>query len=171
MAYNKNSGALKRFAFAILGRENGRKLLARIVRKATAHLPPLSFPIDEAAVKRVLMILPPEPLAVLHQLKNIIALKAFFRNAETTLLVEASCMELAGMVEGISLIEYRREEKRLFSASFGVFNRTLAGAADVCCVLTDREDLPLFYLAGRTAAPVRAGYEGAGRFPFINLHI
>jgi ADP-heptose:LPS heptosyltransferase len=171
MAHNKHSGSWKRFAFTLLGRTNGRKLLARIVRKETAHLPPFSFPLDAASVKRLLLILPPEPLSVLRQLKNIVALKSFFRNAETTLLAEASCMELAGMVDGVSLIEYRHEEKRLFSASFSVFNRSFKGAADVCCLLTDREDLPLLYLAGRTAAPVRVGYAGAGLFPFINLHV
>jgi len=171
MAHSKKTGSWKRFAFALLGRTNGRKLLARIVRKQTAHLPLFSFPLDAVSVKRVLLILPPEPLSVLHQLKNIVALKLFFRNAETTLLAEASCTEFAGMVEGVSLIEYRREEKRLFSASFSVFNRSLKGTAEVCCLLTDREDLPLLYLAGRTAAPVRVGYAGAGLFPFINLHV
>jgi len=171
MAHNKNSGSLRRFAFAVLGRKNGRKLLARIVRKQTAILPPLSFPIAAAGVKRLLLILPPEPLAVLHQMKNIAALKAFFKNAATTLLTEASCTEIAGMIEDVTIVEYRLEEKRLFSASFGVFNRSFKDAADVCCLLTDGEDLPLLYCCGRTAAPLRVGYAGAGTYPFINLHV
>ena len=171
MANNKNTGSWKRFAFALLGPSNGRKLLARIVRKQTAHLPLFSFPLHAASVKRVLMILPPGQLPVLHQLKNIAAIKSFFRNAEVTLLTEASCTELAGMVEDVSIVEYRLEEKRLFSASFSVFNRSLKGTAEVCCLLMGREDLPLLYLAGRTAAPVRVGYVGAGIFPFINLHV
>lgn len=171
MSNKKNSGSWKRLFFALLGRQNGRKLLARIVRKQTAHLPLFSFPLDVAAIKRVFVILPPEPLGVLHQLKNISALKALFMNAEMTLLAEASCIEHAGMIEKVSIVEYRREEKQLFSASFSVFNRSLRGAFDVCCLLTDREDLPLLYLAGRTAAPVRVGYAGAGTFPFINLHV
>jgi ADP-heptose:LPS heptosyltransferase len=171
MPQNKNSGSFKRFAFAVLGRKNGRELLARIVRKQTAHQPPLSFPIDAAAVKRVLMILPPEPLAVLHQLKNIAALKRFFRNAGMTLFAEASCIELAGIIEDVSITEYRREEKRLFSATLSVFYRSLKDTADVCCLLTEGEDLPLLYLAGRTAAPVRVGYSCSGGFPFINIHV
>jgi len=171
MPNTKNTGSWKRFAFALLGPSNGRKLLSRIVRKQTAHLPLFSFPLDAGSVKRVLMILPPGQLPVLHQMKNIAAIKAFFRNAEVTLLIEASCIELAGMVEDVSIVEYRLEEKRLFSASFSVFNRSLKGTAEVCCLLTGREDLPLLYLAGRTAAPVRVGYAGAGIFPFINLHV
>jgi ADP-heptose:LPS heptosyltransferase len=171
MAHRRHFGSLKRFFFGLLGRSNGRKLLARIVLKQTAQLPPLSFPFDAAAAKRALLILPPEPLAVLHQLKNVVALKSLFRNAECTLLAESSCTEIAGIVEDVSIVEYRRREKQLFSASFSVFNRTLRGSADVCCLLTDREDLPLLYLAGRSAAPVRAGYTGAGEYPFINLHV
>jgi ADP-heptose:LPS heptosyltransferase len=171
MANNRNTGSWKRFLFALLGRSNGRRILTGIVRRKTAHLPPLSFPIDAAAVKRLLLILPTGPLAVLHQLKNIASLKAFFKNAETTLLTEASCTEIAGMIEDVTIVEYRLEEKRLFSASFGVFNRSLKDAADVCCLLTDGEDLPLLYCCGRTAAQVRVGYAGAGTYPFINLHV
>jgi ADP-heptose:LPS heptosyltransferase len=171
MTQSRRSGSWKRLAFALIGRSNGRRLLTGIVRRQTAHLPPLSFPLESDAVKRVLLILPPEPLAVLHQLKNVAAMKSLFRNAETTLLAEASCVELAGIIEDVSIVEYRREEKRLFSASFSVFNRSLKESADVCCLLTGGDDLPLLYLAGRTAAPVRAGYAGVGEFPFINLHV
>lgn len=171
MANDKNTGYWKRFAFAFLGPSNGRKFLAGIVRKQMAHLPPFSFPLDAAAMKRVLVILPPGQLAVVNQMKNVAALKAYFRNAEMTLLAEASCTQLAGLIEGVSIVEYRREEKRLFSASFSVFNRSFRDAAEVCCLLTSEEDLPLLYLAGRTAAPVRIGYAGAGEFPFINIHV
>jgi ADP-heptose:LPS heptosyltransferase len=171
MAHRSHSGFWKRFLFAFLGRSNGRRFLAGIVRRQTAHLPPLLFPLDTAAVKRVLVILPPEQLSVLHQLKNIHALKTVFRNADMTLLAEASCVELAGIIEDVSIAEYRREEKRLFSASFSVFNRSLKDSADVCCLLTDTEDLPLLYLAGRTVSPVRVGYAAAGEFPFINIHV
>jgi ADP-heptose:LPS heptosyltransferase len=171
MANDKNTGFWKRLAFTLLGPANGREVLAAVVRKQTAHLPLFSFPLDAAAVRRVLVILPPEQLPVLHQLKNVAALKAYFRNAEMTLLAEASCTQLAGMVEGVSIIEYRREEKRLFSASFSVFSRTLKDSTGVCCLLTSSEDLPLLYLAGRTAAPVRIGYAGAGEFPYLNFHV
>jgi ADP-heptose:LPS heptosyltransferase len=169
MARHKNTGLLKRLAFGMLGRKWGRILLSRIVLKHAGHLPPLSFPIDAAAVKRALMILPPEPIASLHQLKNIAALKALLRNAETKLLAEASCTEIAGMIEDVTIIEYRREEKRLFSSLFGVFNRSFRGTADVCFLLVNGDDLPLLYCCGRTAAPLRIGYAGA--YPFVNLHV
>jgi ADP-heptose:LPS heptosyltransferase len=171
MADNKHTGPWKRFAFALLGRSKGRKILASIVRKQTAHLPPFSFPFDTEAVKKVLVILPPEPLSVLHQLKNIAGMKTVFRNAEMTLLAEASSIQLAGMIEDVSIVEYRREEKRLFSVSFSVFNRTFRDAAEMCCLLTSNEDLPLLYLVGRTGAQLRIGYTGAGEFPFINFHV
>jgi ADP-heptose:LPS heptosyltransferase len=49
--------------------------------------------------------------------------------------------------------------------------RISAEAFDVCVVLERRPKAPLLYLAGRSSAPVRAGYGGSGEAPFYNLHI
>jgi ADP-heptose:LPS heptosyltransferase len=171
MADSKHTGRWKRFAFALLGRSRGRKILADIVRKQTAQRPLFSFPLDAAAVKSVVIILPPDRLQVLHQLKNVAALKSFFHNAEVTLVSEAGAAPLARLLHGVHVVEYPIEEKRLFSAAFAGFTRQFSGAVEVCCLLTRTEDLPLLYLAGRTGAMVRAGYQGAGIFPFINLHV
>ena len=62
MANDKNTGFWKRLAFTLLGPASGREVLAAVVRKQTAHLPMFSFPLDAAAVRRVLVILPPEQL-------------------------------------------------------------------------------------------------------------
>lgn len=173
MGNNKNTGRLKRIALQLLGRRRARDFLASLIRRQTAGGVPLfSFPLDTGAITKVLVILPPSNLQVLHQLENIAALKAFFRNAEITLLCETLSVPLARMVEGTAITEYALKEKRLFSSTFSGFNRSFSGGVvEVCCLLTGSEDVPLLYLAGRTGAPVRAGYAGAGIFPFINLHV
>ena len=171
MTSNKNTGRLKRFFFRLLGGARGKNFLAGKIRRQTAAIPPFSFPIDVASIKRILIILPSEPLQVLYQLRNVLELAAYFREATLTLLAEESCTPFAGMIAGAKVVEYAGESKRLFSAAFNEFNRAFAGAVDLCCLLTRTEDLTLLYLAGRTAAPVRVGYVGAGGSPFINLHI
>jgi ADP-heptose:LPS heptosyltransferase len=167
----KNTGRLKRLLFSLLGSSRGKDFLARKVRKQTGGIPPFSFPIDIASVKKILIILPSEPLDVLYQLNNVLEMAAHFKNAKLTLLAEESCVPFARMMEGAEVVEYRQENKQLFSSTFNGFNRDFSGTADLCCLLTREEDPPLLYLTGRTAAPIRAGYVDAGGSPFINLHI
>jgi ADP-heptose:LPS heptosyltransferase len=157
--------------FSLLGSSQGKSYLARKVRKQTDAIPPFSFPIDVASVKNIFIILPPERLDTLYQLKNVIEMAAHFKGAAVTLLAEEGCVPFARMIDGATVVEYRRESKKLFSATFNGLNHDVAGTADLACLLTRDEDLPLLYLAGKTAAPIRVGYTGAGGSPFINLHI
>jgi ADP-heptose:LPS heptosyltransferase len=171
MANDKKTGRWKRAAFRLLGPARGRKILANAVRKQTAGLPAFSFPLDVATIKNVLVVLPPGKLQVLHQLGNIFELISFFKQATLTLLAETTCAPLAGLLAGVTIVEYPLDSKKLFSADFNDFNIRFSGMFDVCCLLTPTEDLPLLYCAGRTAAPVRIGYAGAGGEPFLNLHV
>ncbi|MBN2037076.1 MAG: hypothetical protein JW768_10070 [Chitinispirillaceae bacterium] len=146
-------------------------MLAGRVLSRTATLPPFVFPLDPSQYKRVLVILPGKRLQVLHQLRNLAELKAFFRNATLTVLAEESCVPLVNLIEGMTVSVYSRDDKKLFSAPFKQFSKEFHGIVDLCILLTREEDLPLLYLAGMTAAPVRIGYVGAGGSPFLNLHV
>jgi ADP-heptose:LPS heptosyltransferase len=171
MANDSTTGRWKRAAFKLLGPARGRKVLSDAVRKLTEQVPAFSFPLDPARVGNVLIILPSEKLQVLHQLRNIIELVSFFKQAKITLLAETSSAPLAGLIEGITVIEYPFESKKLFSAAFNGFTGQFKGSFDICCLLTPDEDLVLLNCAGRTAAPVRIGYTGAGGPPFLNVHV
>jgi ADP-heptose:LPS heptosyltransferase len=146
-------------------------MLARKVVARTVGLPPFSFPLDPSLFTRILIILPSKRLQVLHQLKNLAELKVFFKSATITVLAEESCAPLVGLIQGTKVIEYDYDDKKLFSAPFKQFTREFHGIVDLCCLLTRDEDLPLLYLAGMTAAPVRIGYVGAGDPPFLNLRV
>jgi ADP-heptose:LPS heptosyltransferase len=171
MANDKTTGRLKRAALRVLGPTRARKLLAVAVQKLTADAPSFAFPLNPSAVKKVLIILPPEKLQVLHQLRNIAELTAFFKLAEVTLLVDTASTPLAGLIDGVHIEEYPLESKKLFSTTFNEFQIQFKDAFDVCCLLTRSEDLVLLNLAGRTAARVRIGYTGAGGEPFLNIHV
>jgi ADP-heptose:LPS heptosyltransferase len=75
------------------------------------------------------------------------------------------------LIDRTNVLEYRYEEKKLFSSTLIQFIREFHGIVDCCCLLTRDEDLPLLYLAGMTAAPVRIGYAGSGGSPFLNLQV
>jgi ADP-heptose:LPS heptosyltransferase len=171
MGKGASSGRLLRFVFRLLGPSWGRKILARRVRTRSAHLPPFSFPLDPALYTRVLIILPSKRLQVLHQLKNLAELTAFFKNASITILAEETSAPLVRLIERTNVIEYEYDQKKLFSSAFNQFIREFHGIIDLCCLLTRDEDLPLLYLAGMTAAPVRIGYVGSGGSPFLNLQV
>lgn len=171
MAHDSTTGCWKRAAFRLVGPARGRKILADAVRKMTAEAPAFSFPLDAAAVRNVLIILPSERLQVLQQLRNIFELTGFFKQAKTTLLAEETSAPLAGLVEGVNVEVYPLESKKLFSAAFNGLNARFKGMFNICCLLTRDDDLPLLDCAGRTAAPVRIGYAGAGGPPFLNVHV
>ncbi|MBN2037094.1 MAG: hypothetical protein JW768_10160 [Chitinispirillaceae bacterium] len=171
MSNGQTGGRFTRFVFSMMGSSTGRNLLAKKVRSKTANLPPFSFPLDPAQYKNILIMVPSKRLQVLHQLRNLFEIKSFFKNARVTVLAESTCSSLVSLIEGTTIVEYEEEDKKLFSPAFSQFNREFCGIVDLCCILSSQEDLPLLYLAGMTAAPVRVGYVGAGGSPFINLHI
>jgi ADP-heptose:LPS heptosyltransferase len=171
MGKGASSGRVLRILFRLLGPSWGRKLLVRRVRARSAHLPPFTFPLDPALFTKVLIILPSKRLQVLHQLKNLAELTAFFKYGTITILAEETSASLVRLIDRTNVLEYRYEEKKLFSSTFNQFIREFHGIVDLCCLLTRDEDMPLLYLAGMTAAPVRIGYAGSGGSPFLNLQV
>ena len=155
----------------LLGKRRSLRLLSDVVRGQTSRLPPITFPVDCGAAKKVLIILPPGRLQVLHQMKNAAALIALFGKARVTLCAEARTGPLAAMIGAAEIVEYRAEEKQLFTAQWSALAKRFHGAFDVCCLLVRAPDLPLLYLTGRTAAPLRIGYAAAGEYPFLCMRI
>jgi ADP-heptose:LPS heptosyltransferase len=171
MPNSSRSGRFARFFFRLLGPARGRKMLAGRVASRIADLLPFSFPLDPDRFKRILVILPGKRLQVLHQLRNLAELKAYFKNAAFTVLVEELSVSLVNLIDGLTVVDYAYNEKKLFSAAFKQFTREFHDIVDLCFLLTRDEDLPLLYLAGMTAAPIRIGYGGAGGSPFLNIHL
>jgi hypothetical protein len=168
---SRKAGRWKRLGHSIIGASRSKALLANAVRKLTEDAPPFTFPLDPQTAKNVLIILPPQRLEVLHQLRNAREIATLFKSAKITLVAEESCADLAGLIGGAAVVTYPEDEKQLFSTTITRLTHELRGSADVCCLLARGEDLPLLYLTGMTGAALRVGYAGAGGQPFLNLHV
>ncbi|MBN1306412.1 MAG: hypothetical protein JXA18_00745 [Chitinispirillaceae bacterium] len=164
----KNSGGWRRAFFSLLGNARSRKFFTFLLRK-NHKAPAFHFPIDITSVKNILLILPEDRLLVLHQLKNVISLMTLYKHAAVTLLCERSAAAYIKMVPGLNLIEY--DAQYYYSAGFSRLAQQFRGSIDICFLLDTEPGLPVLYMAGSTAAPVRIGYGDAGEFPFLNLHI
>ncbi len=164
----KNSGWPRRTFFTVLGKTRTQAFLEFLLRKKH-RVPSLKFPVDILAVKNLLIILPETPLEVLHQLKNVISLMTLFKHAGITLLCEYAVAPYIKMIPGLNIVEYSSQDH--FSAEYSQLAQQFRGEVDCCLLLDAAPGLPMLYLAGSTAAPVRAGYCDGGEYPFLNLHV
>ena len=172
MTKSKLFGKVKRLLF-LLAPQQWRLNLLQWNIKTRYKSPPLVFPWKGVAMKKVLAILPEEPVEAFHQINNYLRISALFKNATFTIF----CTQKVGpyfqqVHPQATFIEYDREARGLFSGEFDAWgNEFNKEEFDVCLLLERCPDVSLLYLAGKTAAPVRAGYYGAGDYPFINMHV
>jgi len=158
----KTSGHIRKTFFSLLGNDRSRSFLQFILQKKQKSSP-LSFPIDTATVKEILLILPEQHLAVLHQLRNVIALMTQFKHAGISLLCERTVSAYIKMIPGLSIIEYDADEH--YSSAFSAIAQQF------------REKARFWRRHGSVARQTRrrsanrVGYAGAGTYPFINLQI
>ena len=164
----KTSGRLRKTFFTLLGNDRSRSFLQFILQRKQKSAP-LSFPIDTSAIKEILLILPEQHLTVLHQLRNVISLMTQFKHAGITLLCERTVSAYIKMIPGLSIIEYDAQEH--YTPEFSTIAQQFRNKIDICFLLDENPALPILYLAGSTGAAVRVGYDGAGEYPFINLHV
>jgi ADP-heptose:LPS heptosyltransferase len=73
------------------------------------------------------------------------------------------------MIPNVSIIEYHEEESNGFATQFISFLPQFKNRFDICILLDRTPDLSTLSLIGSTNAPIRAGYEEAGGYPFLNL--
>jgi|GEM_PF-674689 len=164
----KASGRLRKMFFALLGKARTEKFLTFLLNRKHRS-PPLEFPIDIGSAKEVLLILPENHLQVIHQLRNVISLMGLFKHCAITLLAERSVAPYIKMVPGLTIVEYDIQDH--YSKEFSELAQQFRGSVDICILLNPSPDLPVLYLAGATAARVRAGYIDAGDSPFLNFHV
>lgn len=169
----KKSKSLNLFRRAILGLLGHKGIYAftSFILKRRFRVPDISFPVKISDVKEILIILPEEQIDVLYQLQNVIGLSTLFKHAGVTLVCEHHITSMVKMISGLNIIEYDANARRAFTKEFTGLVREFRGNVDICFLLDHKPDIGLLYLAGATAAPVRVGYYGAGKYPFLNLQI
>jgi ADP-heptose:LPS heptosyltransferase len=167
---------------------NGISVLASMLPAATRQsllswlvhsrysAPGLVFPFAFSAQPRLLVILPEDPLAALHQVSGIVALSAHFRGARITVVCQRLVTPFFRMLTAVQdFIEYDCDQRYLFSKEFSRIGKAVCGGQFEVCALLDQEPHPaLLYLCGQSAAAVRIGFVaagGKGGYPFLNLQI
>jgi len=142
-----------------------------VARKYKA--PRFEFPYACGPLPRILVILPEEPLAALHQVSCLTSVAAHFKAAHLVALCEKRVAPFFKTLGTVSkFMEYDAADRYLFSREFdGIGREISAGRFDMCLMLEPNPDLSLLYCAGKSAAQVRIGIKGAGDYPFLNLHV
>lgn len=172
MRKSKLFGSYKSFLSSILPAKTRLSFLGRTVERRY-RAPQMVFPFDIGPSRRILIILPADPLTALHQLTCVASLSACIKGAHIAVVCEKRVTPFFRALSGIEeFIEYDREDQYLFSPAFDRMGKKVhAGMYDVCLMLDPAPDLALLNVAGQSAAALRVGLSGAGAYPFINLHV
>ncbi len=161
-------GLVRRVFFNILGNSRSKAFLSyfygRKFRKRT-----FSFPIDNASIKQVLIILPDQKIEILYQLQNLLSLISLFKNAAITLFCEKDVSSFVKMVLNEEIIEFDKSTFSGFGPELKTYTDKFKDTFDICILLDRTPDISILYLLGATNAPIRAGYEDAVEYPFLNL--
>ncbi len=139
----------------------------------TWYKPPgLIFPWN-STMKKVLVILPEDPVEAFHQITNYLQLVALFQKAAFSLLCTQKISPFFRQVHpAATIVEYEPPQRFLFSRDFDDIGKLFFREEfDLCLVLERTPDISLLFVAGKTAAPLRVGYRGAGEFPFLNMQM
>jgi ADP-heptose:LPS heptosyltransferase len=172
MRKSKLFGSFKSFLSSFLPVSARMSLLKwNVARKYRA--PQLEFPYACGPLPRILVILPEDPLAALHQVSCLVSVAAHFKAAHVVALCEKRASPFFKTLGAISkIMEYDAADRYLFSREFDRIGKEIsAGRFDMCLMLEPKPDLSLLYCAGKSAAQVRIGIKGAGDYPFLNLHV
>jgi ADP-heptose:LPS heptosyltransferase len=145
------------------------KWLVRVRYKA----PVLEFPWNGMGIKKVFVILPEGPVDAFHQIKTYLGLTSLFQNAAFSIFCTRENGVLFHQVHPeATIVEYDTSQRYLFSRDFHAWGKHFHKEEfDLCVLLEHSPDISLLFLAGKTASPIRAGYRGAGDFPFLNVHV
>jgi ADP-heptose:LPS heptosyltransferase len=172
MRKSKIFGSLKSFLSRVLPRQVRLSLLRWSIERA-CKAPHFVFPCPLKVSARILVIVPADPLLALCQMPGVVAIAGQFKTGHCAVLCERRVAPFFRTVTGISeFIEYDAAEQYLFSRQFDKIGRDVhAGRYEACVVLDTQPDLPLLYVAGKSAASVRIGIGGAGEYPFLNVHV
>lgn len=170
MPKSKDSRFFVRFFFRLLGWSRGRSLLAWYFGKKL-NKAQVSFPLDPSGVKKVLLVIPLDPLEALQQVPTILSLLEYFESAEIVLFCTDSIALYFSAIERVSRVEaYRPDERFMGSTAFHGWTKAFRDEKfDLCVLLERRSDLPMLALVAGTHIPLRVGFTTAAEFPFLNL--
>ena len=133
----------------------------------------LEFPWDTASVRSIVIMLPDSPGEALYQAETCAAFPQLFPNAALTFFCTNAVASWFQLLHPRAVfIEYNTALPTFFSGKLDVWGNELRDDAfDVCLLLNENADAEQLYLAGRTAARIRAGYGSTDDGVLLNLHV
>lgn len=172
MVKAKGRGGIGTALCRLLGERRALSLVARgIARHGGQERVVFGRSIEDA--RSVVLMLPAEPLAALYCMPAVLSLIARFREGHCVLFCEEAVGAYFSGIGGIGrTIAYGAPAPELFSSDYRALDAEVNGEGfDVCVLLDPAPAASVIALAGRTLARVRAGFAGAGPFPFLNLRV
>jgi hypothetical protein len=135
--------------------------------------PSLVCPWNCASMKKILVLLPEDPVEAFHQINNYLRIAPLFKNAKVSIFCTKNVGRFFRLVHpDAEFNEYEISSRFLFSREFTAWGKIFSKEEfDLCLLLERSPDISLLFLVGKTVAPIRAGYSGAGDFPFLNIHV
>jgi ADP-heptose:LPS heptosyltransferase len=139
--------------------------------------PGIVFPFGFSTPPKILVLLPEDPLAALHQVSGLVALAARFRDARITVLCQRLVTPFFRMLTAVNdFIEYDCRQRYLFSKDFTRIGKAINNERyDMCVMLDNDPPMALLYLCGQSAAAVRIGFAETGGvgsgYPFLNMQV
>jgi ADP-heptose:LPS heptosyltransferase len=133
----------------------------------------VEFPLDPGRFKRILVILPEDPLEALHQTSTVLSLGQLFGSAELALLCTDAVADFFRLVPGITSINnYPVDDRFIFSKSTAMLCNALAHEAFDAAILLEKQPHPaLLKVLAACKAPCRIGFYDSAEFPFVNIRI
>jgi ADP-heptose:LPS heptosyltransferase len=172
MEKQKKSKGIRLLLSAILSRQAALRLIRlRYGKRLGSGM--VEFPLDTARYKRVLVILPEDPLEALHQTNTVLSLKQLFSTAEVSLLCTGPVADFFRLLPGITtIIDYAVADRYLFSRAFGILCGTIEQADFDACFLLEKNPHPALLRAVAAAgAACRIGFYDSAELPFVNVRI
>lgn len=170
----ENSRSSRTFSYYLslcIGRA-GRRRLTKLVASIKAHTG--QFSLSECLrPESMAMVLPEDRGEALLQMHNVVSIAASMPRTRLTLVGRSDVVPYFANLQGISsVLDYHPRGRFLFSRELSSIWRSLAHDGHRVCLMLEREpDLSLLYLAARSGAKLRIGYEGAGEYPYLNMHV
>lgn len=172
MEKQKKSGTFASFLMRFLS-AGARLSLVRFRYGAGLGSAMVRFPIDQAAIRRVLVVLPEDELDAMHHIAAVLSLRQHFGAASLSLLCTGRVADFFRVFPAINeIIEYEPSDRFLFSAPFAVLAKRIHAAGFDLAFLLDPDPGPaICAVVAATRAAYRIGFAGTAEFPFLNCKI
>ncbi|MBD3316130.1 MAG: hypothetical protein GF344_10105 [Chitinivibrionales bacterium] len=150
----------------------GRRALAGLLASVKARTGPFSLS-ECLQPAGMAIVLPEDRGEALLQVRNVVSIAGAMSETRMTVVCESDVAPYFANLQGISsVLSYDVEDRFLFSGALSSIAKALAHEGNDMCLMLEREPhQSLLCLAAESGAKIRIGYDGAGEYPYLNIHV